>query len=710
MPERRREALNDGVTLEDSVSRAVKVIVLNMITSAAALNGQALEFSLISAPPTVELISPAADSSTFMPHPHLRWRDVPDADRYEIQIAPEPEFLTLTDSDSIPVPRYVPLDPLPSGRDYWWRVRVRLRDGRTGPWASPGKITLAEPRNQYTVSVGDTVSTITNSIAAAAANTPARLTFEPGVYRLHLPDDTWLFQLASVENLIIDGNGSTVIIDNHNSGFSQFTACSNILLRWVEVDYRTEEGVPTTHTAGTVISTDSPTGSFVFEPLAGYLPPDDPIIRDATQRRWGCLMHPDIPGRLKTGVNNWFDFKPEVDSLGDNRFRLYLVEDHKARIGNFQEGDRFVKSATWGEYVMSAFQSKDITYEQVVSYAGGANHFIGNRNDGIHFLRCASRIKPGRWVSNGCGGYVGTWYRTGFWIEECFTEGLFDDSVACNNRPLKIRDVISESTFRIWYTTPASMLEVGDHLTIYNPSTASINATVQVTGFDRSSWNVTVDGSIGEVFPGNTETTNTFVYIDELTHPYAYVRNNTFQNSRRFGCGAFRSHGGVIEGNTFIGLSEAAISCDNDRDISGGGLNARNVRVLNNYIEDCGYSVLFYGQNRGVIEFGKNLLAGVSGTESIHDGIEISGNQIYDWNRTGISVEYARNVQIVSNTVSDLKSGSFYPGGRNDSLYVNRVDGIRIIGNDLRDARPVDESIRIENSADTEIRGNMVVR
>ena len=675
----------------------------------SSISFAALLFSIATV--SVSLQTPADGGGTYMTHPHFKWSKDPAADRYEIQIAADESFQALEDSDSIPVPRYVPLDALPVGA-CWWRVRALYRDGGHGRWTAPRQLTISVPQNLYTVSVGDSTEVITNTIAAAAANTPARLVFETGTYRVPVPDGRWLFQLEDVQDLIVDGQGSLIIMDNPDSGFCRLDRCADILLRNFQVDYFNTNGVPTTHTAGTVISTDAATASFVFQPLENVLPPDDPIIRDASARRWGCLMDTNTPGRLKNGANNWFDFKDQVDSLGSNHYRLYLSDAHAGRISNFEPGDTFVKSGTYGEYVMFCTICTNITYEAVTSYAGAANHYIGNWNDGIHFLRCASRIKEGRLISNSNGGYVGSGYRTGFWIEDCLTEGMFDDAVNCNNGPADMLEKPASNQVRIWGVS-AYGLEAGDAVSIYTATEGLFNGTFTVESMQYlaggiaggGGWLLTLDRDVGTVDPG-VENWNSKVYVDKLAHTDAYIRNSTFRNSRRFGC-LFKSHGGVIEGNHFEGLSEAAVHAENESGSFDGGLECRDVRVLNNTIVDCGYSAPFYSQGHGAIEFGISAY-GVVCTQTVHQNIEIAGNEIYDWDGRGISVENAQNVEITSNIVTHLNSTNFYPGGNNYAVFLGYTDAALIAGNDLRDTRPMDAPIQVENSTNTIVLDNQI--
>jgi hypothetical protein len=685
-----------------------RLVVVAGVALLYAATGSSLMFSLGSDLP-IALLAPADNSSTVMIHPHFRWVEDSDADRYEIEIYTDSSLTTLQQSDSIPVPRYVPRDWLNMGGDYWWRVRARHADGGTGPWSETRRLTVDAIDNVYRVAPSDSLETITNTIAAARADTPSRLIFDAGAYELNLPDGTYLFNLSGISDMYIEGNHCEITMNNPNSGFSFFVNCEDILLRRFKVDYASTNGVPVTHAAGTVLSVDAANHSFVFQPLENYLPPDDPRIANATSRRWGCLMDPAAPGRLKNGVNNWFDISTNVVALGDNQYRLELTASHAARISDFESGDTFVKSAIYGKYVMFSRSCTNITYEMITSYAGAANHFIGHWNDGIHFLGCASRIKPGRLVSNGNGGYVGSGYRTGFWIEGCLTEGMFDDAVNCANKPLNIYEKTAANSFIAYQVYPAPLLTVGEHLTLYNPQSGQVNGTFEITDLEwltgTNKWKVTVDGDLGDVFPGS-ENWNTQLFIDERAHSFAYIRNNTFRNSRRYGC-LFRSHGGVIEGNTFSGLSEAAIHGENECSSFAEGFDCLDIRILDNTIEDCGYSAPFYSQGHGAIEFSIKAY-GTACTQAVHQNIEISGNEIYDWDGMGISVECAQNIQIISNTVMQLNSTNFYLSGNNVAVYLEHTEDAVIAGNDLRDSRPMDAPIQVENSTNTVILNNQI--
>jgi len=70
----------------------------------------AFQFVVFSQLPPVALMEPEDDCSMYMTHPQFRWTEGESADRYEIQIAADSGFASILQSDSIPVPRYIPLE------------------------------------------------------------------------------------------------------------------------------------------------------------------------------------------------------------------------------------------------------------------------------------------------------------------------------------------------------------------------------------------------------------------------------------------------------------------------------------------------------------------------------------------------------------------------------------------------------------------------
>ncbi|MFA5689365.1 MAG: right-handed parallel beta-helix repeat-containing protein [Kiritimatiellales bacterium] len=660
----------------------------------AAVNGQ------------IELREPADNAVTFMTHPQFKWEADATADRYEIKITTIEDFSELVDQDSIPVPRYVPLEALDVNRDYWWRVRPQYVDGRLGEWSQERTFRVRRPNKVYSVHPDNTVQEIRNTISAAAADTPSRLVFSAGTYELDLPDETYLFDFRNVSKIYIDGGGAEFLFRNPNSGFMNLLRCSEMTVTGFNIDYIDEQGRPLTHTTGSIISTDADTGTFVFEPWSGYLPPTDPAISNAHFRYWGALMDTNSPGSLKVNVNNFYELTTAVTGLGSNQYRLYLDPKHWNRIADFEPGDVMVKNASYRMHVLTARRCSNITFERIRNYGASGNHFIGRWNDRLSFLRCSSVLKDGRLTSNPCGGYVGGGDATGFWIEGCETEGMMDDAVNCANYPVDVHSQINSNQFYAYSGDPAALLTNGSTMVHYNPTEAMSYGTYGVTGLetvnlgDDKLIKVTVDRDLGLIYPGR-ENDSTQFFIEALMHPDAYVRNCTFRNSRRIGC-IFRSYGGVIEGNTFSNLSDQAIWGENNCNAFSTGFDNRNIRVLSNTIVRCVTGSAVQQQRRGSIEFGI-MGTGKRCRQRLHRNVEIAHNTILDWSRCAISLENMEDVRVRSNVIGNQDAAGFWIPEQTYAIFADEAADVTITGNRITDTRPMTSAIYISNQCDNTV-------
>ena len=75
----------------------------------------------------------------------FRWRKVQDADRYLVQVSPDPAFTTLSKSDSTNTDTSITFTGLSSRNKYYWRVKVHSAAG-VGLWSNVWSfITIASP-------------------------------------------------------------------------------------------------------------------------------------------------------------------------------------------------------------------------------------------------------------------------------------------------------------------------------------------------------------------------------------------------------------------------------------------------------------------------------------------------------------------------------------------------------------------------------------
>ena len=146
--------------------RAAATLVVSILALAAGAH----------ALPAPELTHPPNQARLVAFHPHLDWEPVQDAHVYQVEVSRTADFREEVDHDSIHavIDWYVIDKRLSPGLDYW---RVR-----------------------------------------AAANNPARIIFERGVYRFNAGTrdriDEHVFFLRGARDLIYDVNGSTILLED----------------------------------------------------------------------------------------------------------------------------------------------------------------------------------------------------------------------------------------------------------------------------------------------------------------------------------------------------------------------------------------------------------------------------------------------------------------------------------------------------------------
>ena len=172
---------------------------------------------------------------------------------------------------------------------------------------------------------------------------PAEIVLPQGRYDLS-PDNTepdHCLLMERTENLVINGNGSEIIIRNPLMGFLEISHSKNIIVKDLFIDYD-----PLPFTQGYVRDVHSGEASFELEVSEGFPELDMPHFvntkpnmnwRDCSS--WGMLRDPDIPTRLKAGCPNVF-FAKTIEKSGARLYRISLEPAEHIRY--FEAGDKYV--------------------------------------------------------------------------------------------------------------------------------------------------------------------------------------------------------------------------------------------------------------------------------------------------------------------------------------------------------------------------------
>ena len=156
------------------------------------------------------------------------------------------------------------------------------------------------------------------------------------VYHIQNPahDETTLFHLIGnrlgfrPENIVFNGHGSTILIDDPTVGFLEIGSGKNIIFRDLAIDYST---LP--FTQGTIVSLDQTAATIDLKidqaDSGNRFPLPTDVQFDGHQRDdfflWGYSIKPDSPGELKDGTNWHYPTRYDrIAAMGGGIYRIQL--------------------------------------------------------------------------------------------------------------------------------------------------------------------------------------------------------------------------------------------------------------------------------------------------------------------------------------------------------------------------------------------------
>jgi len=532
--------------------------------------------------------------------------------------------------------------------------------------------------------------------AAIASGRPARVVFEPGVYRLEAPEQTEVRRadryhtlfVEKAKDLVLAGNGAKMRIMDPTVGFLLVLESERVIVRDFEVDF---EILP--FSAGVLTKVDAADGILEVEIVPPHPPLDLPHFQSDQLSRWGSVLHAEIPGRLKDDTHDHFETE-SITGLGDNRYRI-IVKPHQR--GDYMRsiavGDRYMQQTRVDNAGLTQTNlSKDITYQRITSYASAGGIYLGQRNERLNLLECRALIAPGRWKNANSDGVHLQNERVGPWVENCVFEGLSDDCVNFYMRPFFVASgegkswvIVEKPGHASEATIPAAAMffVVGETIGFFDATQSRLAGQGKVVSFDAGTGRVVLDAAIDGVSPG-LGWQNTQVYNLSMGGGFV-LRGNRFANSRRFGvflkCGS-----GLIEDNVFEGLSASALTMHNEPTWPE-GLWCRGVTVRGNRISDCGFGAGYMDTPSSAVisVFLATPQFGVAQNErDFHRDVKIIGNTITGWKRSAMRVANTRGLRIDGNRIGP-PVGTDWGTWRDGAVVVQTSDEVNIGDNTLAD-------------------------
>ncbi|HAX97242.1 MAG TPA: hypothetical protein DCY35_12110 [Prolixibacteraceae bacterium] len=641
---------------------------------------------------------------------------------YLVQIAKDKNFRSIVLTDKVAFTgQYVPVDAL-TPDEYWWRVKPMTDPDLSTGWSEPQWFKIIAPEKEYTVKAGSTAEQIHNVIQEAAQNTPALVKFEKGEYHVSpsfqylkcQPDPSQygggvnppgLIELIGAKNLVIEGNGSTVCIDNESSILKAFVS-KNLILRNITF---------TTHMplkpAGRIVGVNTAASTLQFELLEGQVTPEEKP--DYYKNFNEGFAVTDSSGATKRGV---LTRMRHAQIPGKVSGRVYQVTVTEARsVASFAKdlavGDfiYFVpkQGGAYGAMGIFAEYCEDLTLYNVRKTESGGYSYIIKNCEKLKFLKFID--KPRSVHDHSEGGLIGSG-RTGIWMEDCEFWNYSDDGPQNSTEPIEIYMKPSSNMLilkqdtelrgsmnlpdmnfalaRYWKT---NNIRPGDQLMIYTNQIdpGDVRYTVKDAVFRAGYISVTLDRSIPEStvielskpFPsGKTVVVNT-----SSRQTGAAYRNCLFKNIARNGIyGAAADF--LIENCRFEDIGETGL-----RVADFVTADCANILIRNNVIERSNLNcTALEAVSIGVLMYDR-ANTWKNGMKNVY----ILNNRIIDRNKVGFYIWATDNLLIEGNILENKKYTNYgyhspsWGTTQNEILRLKDCRNAVFQNNSILDTRPL---------------------
>jgi len=655
------------------------------------------------------LLSPAAGEQMYYSTPSLRWKPVPGAVDYLVQIAGDAGFSGKVLSDRSPLARYVAPQALEPGV-YYWRVAA-VEEARVGSFSEASRFEVLPFQKVFAVPADASLEVMQKIVADAAAQTPARVVFAPGaVYRIHPEREA--FPLKQVSDLELDGNGATLIFTNPVAGFLSLDQCRRITVRNFVVDFD-----PVPFSVGTVRSVDLQNNSFTLEADPGMSEFDAPYMLE----HWlfGVTLDSSTPGRMKTGS---FLLVSADSKLVRTENLVTIPLKRSEMLQTFAPGDKYVQFARkGGNELFRGEHSHELAFLNNTTYAAPAGHYVLLYCDDAKVLGCRELIRPGRWFGGNADGVHVRSSEIGPWIEGCTIEGIGDDAVAIYSKGIGILEKPSETSLRLdkgFFT-----LHPGSEFLVFDPKSGKpvaealkVKSLVEVPKSDRfpAHWLV-------EFFPGFSQAVSTDskdvwkscqVFDRTAQHQQFMVRRNVIRQVRRYGA-IIRAINGVVEENEFTQTSDSAITLQNEPYFWKNGLQSAGILIQNNTIRDCNFTQK--SKDRGSIHVYLRRLNSPNPKESTgndapsawrgHQDITIRNNMIRQWQQRGISIQSAKDVRVTGNRIEEALPNTLGTKAQY-GIYLENVADAKVENNTVAASPLVTEAMKMVDCENVGVKDN----
>lgn len=525
---------------------------------------------------------------------------------------------------------------------------------------------------------------------------PKKLIFSTGTYHFY-PDGAVLkeyyesnttdinpricaLHFEGIENLIIDGRGSTLIFHEQMQPFT-FDSCSNLILKNVTIDWDN----PLIAQAEVLKVTDHYIDLGIDPRESPYAIENDKLfftINRDKKNAWKGTMEFDRKGHYvvpQTGDRgclgrNWREYR--VQAVLPGTIRLYNEFLRKPKVGNFLVL-RHAERIHSGVFIT---ESNNIRIDNLRLYHATGLGILAQFSENLtfHNYKAIPNKTKARYFGGGDDGLQVSNCKGQITVSNCEFAGLMDDPINVHGTSVQIQEIVSATELKCKFMHHQSVGlnwgHVGDKISFIENKKMNSLGTGHVASFkpiDKEYFLL----AFSEPIPGNIEVGDA---LENLTwSPDLFVKDSHFKSSRARGLLVSTPGKVVIENNIFESSGSAIlIAGDANGWFESGAVT--DVLIRNNtFTELCNTSS--YQFCEGIISIFP-IIPEPDEELTFHRNIRIENNHFYPFD---YPILFARSVDTISftnNTVT--RSYNFSPyHNRRHSFSFEFCKNARIEGN-----------------------------
>lgn len=536
-------------------------------------------------------------------------------------------------------------------------------------------------------------------LQARSSAIPTKIVFEEGIYNFYSSDDSsvgnpnYFFTLIRQDNIEIDGQGASFIVEDFDRGLFRILDSRNVILRDFTIDYAElfldaadpadDQYRANTFSQGRILSTDPETRSFVFEvDSAATIEPDETFVNGgvAGVQAWGYLLDGESGSRLKYD-SRWHYSTLALEALNNRQYRVTVNN-----FANIEPGDRYVLQRRKNVGAIGVFaDAEHVSVIDVTIHSSPSAFITAKEASFVNVIRSHSEVLEGRWRSINADAVHGQSLRNGFWVEDSNFDAVGDDVMNFYTIPSVIVGKPTTHSITVAAVNIDRLLgvskqqwKVGDVATFVDPVEGNTLFEARIVATDdvefghpqfgvlstqTLTFNRSIDGvrfATGTTASDNDGFRNDTAVYNSSTSRGFLVQGSTLSNARRFGQFVMADDVQLVD-STYFGLTDSAIAGHNESNWPI-GLYSSNVLVQNNRFLRNGFSSRYFDNDylAGVVAFNMDRLGHqfVERAEFGLSRIEIVDNVFRGWGKTAIA---ARNVSGLTIEGNEIYSPLAYP-------------------------------------------------